>query len=71
MLSDEPRDIAVACASLVMHIEKWTDGRLDAIFARAPHDVRVWRVLVSALDEQHGDTFFRHWTMDALQLAVQ
>lgn len=71
VLIDEPRDIAVACASLVMHIEKWTDRRLDAIFARAPHDVRVWRALVSALDESHGETFFRLWTRDAGLLVVQ
>jgi len=71
VLIDEPRDTVVACASLVMHVEKWTDRRMDGVFARAPHDVCVWRVLVSALDESHGETFFRLWTMDAGLAVIQ
>ncbi|QNE46001.1 hypothetical protein F1C58_03115 [Glaciihabitans sp. INWT7] len=70
-LIDEPRDIAVACASLVMHFEKWTDRRMDAVFARAPGDVRKWRELVSALDESHGETFFRLWATDSGLSVVQ
>jgi very-short-patch-repair endonuclease len=71
VLIDEPRDIAVACASLVMHFEKWTEGRMNAVFARAPRDVRAWRVLVSGLDESHGETFFRLWAADAGLSVVQ
>jgi hypothetical protein len=71
VLVDEPRDIAVACASLVMHFERWTDRRMDAVFARAPRDVRAWRGLVSALDESHGETFFRLWATDSGLPVVQ
>lgn len=67
----EPRDVAVACASLVMHREKWMEARMDAVFARAPRDVQLWRELVSGLDESHGETFFRLWTRDIGILVVQ
>ena len=65
VLIDEPRDIAVACASLVMHREKWTGARMKAVFARATRDVQTWRQLVSGMDESHGETFFRLWMKDA------
>ncbi|MHC5795267.1 hypothetical protein ACVXZ4_03835 [Lacisediminihabitans sp. FW035] len=71
ILIDEPRDIAVACASLVMHFERWTDRRMDAVFARAPREVRAWRRLVSPLDESHGETFFRLWAGDSGLSVVQ
>ena len=71
VLIDEPRDIAIACASLVMHFEKWTDRRMDAVFARAPRDVGAWRALVSSLDESHGETFFRLWAGDSGLSTVQ
>ncbi|MCU1586461.1 MAG: hypothetical protein JWM49_3017 [Microbacteriaceae bacterium] len=64
-LIEEPRDIAVACASAVMHHERWSPERMDAVFRRAPAEVRRWRGLVSALDESHGETFFRLWLLDA------
>jgi very-short-patch-repair endonuclease len=71
VLTDEPRDVAVACASLVMHRQKWTAQRMDAVFSRAPKGARAWRALVSGLDEAHGETFFRLWTGDAGIPSVQ
>ena len=65
VLLEEPRDIAVACCSAVMHHKKLDPGRLDAIFHQAPARVQCWRGLVSALDESHGETFARLWLMDA------
>lgn len=65
VLVEEPRDIAVACCSAVMHHKKMGASRLDALFRRAPARVRCWRGLVSALDESHGETFARLWFMDA------
>lgn len=72
VLVEEPRDIAVACCSAVMHHKKLGPIRLDAIFRRAPARVQCWRGLVSALDESHGETFARLWLMDAgVQLEQQ
>jgi very-short-patch-repair endonuclease len=65
VLVEEPRDIAVACCSAVMHSKRWSAHRIDAVFARAPLRARCWRGLVSALDESHGETFARLWFMDA------
>lgn len=65
VLVEESRDIAVACASAVMHHERWSDQRMDAVFRRAPASARVWRGLVTRLDESHGETFFRLWAADA------
>lgn len=71
-LIEEPRDIAVACASAVAHREKWSARRMDAVFRRAPLQVREWRRLVSSLDESHGETFFRLWLLDeGMPLAQQ
>lgn len=61
----EPRDVAVACASAVMHRLSWSERRMDAVFDLAPEQARAWRPLVSALDEAHGETFFRLWALDA------
>lgn len=65
VLITESRDIAVACCSAALHNRKLTARRLDAVFARAPDRVQGWRSLVSSVDEAHGETFFRLWTMDA------
>jgi very-short-patch-repair endonuclease len=59
-----PRDIAVACASAVAHRRRWSRSRIKSLFARAPLFAQKWGHLVSALDESHGETFFRLWTMD-------
>jgi very-short-patch-repair endonuclease len=65
VLVDEPRDIAIACASAVMRRKNWSARRLDRVFARAPSRVQHWRTLVSVLDDSHGETFFRLWLGDA------
>jgi very-short-patch-repair endonuclease len=65
VLIEEPRDIAVACASAVMRHARWSAARLGAVFDRAPRRVQAWRSLVSALDDSHGETFFRLWFGDA------
>ena len=65
VLSDESREIAVACASAVMHCGLLTAAHLDAVFQRAPLRTARWRCLVSALDESHGETFARLWMTDA------
>lgn len=65
VLVSEGRDIAVACASAVMHQRLLTPTELDEVFRRAPGRVAAWRCLVSALDESHGETFARLWMADA------
>jgi very-short-patch-repair endonuclease len=64
-LVEEPRDIAVACASAVMRHERWPPERMDAVFRQAPPEVLRWRGLVSMLDDSHGETLFRLWSLDA------
>jgi very-short-patch-repair endonuclease len=64
-LIKEPRDVAVACASAVMRHEHWAQGRMDEVFRRAPPEARRWRGLVSMLDDSHGETLFRLWSLDA------
>ena len=64
VLATEGRDIAVACCSAVMHVERWSERRMDAVFARAPAQVQRWRQLVNRRDESHGETFVRLWTGD-------
>ena len=65
VLIEEPRDIAVACASAVLRHRRLSAARLHAVFARAPQRVRCWLALVSALDDSHGETFVRLWFHDA------
>jgi hypothetical protein len=65
VLMTEPRDVAVATASAVARYKKWPKKRMDAVFARAPKRAQVWRELVCALDDSHGETFVRLWLMDA------
>ena len=65
VLSAEGRDIAVACASAVMHNRLLTHAQLDDVFLRAPARAAAWRCLVSSRDESHGETFARLWMTDA------
>lgn len=65
VLVEEPRDIAVACASAVMRHSALTADELAAVFARAPKHCRPWLELVSPLDDSHGETFSRLWLGDA------
>jgi very-short-patch-repair endonuclease len=65
VLTEEGRDIAVACASAVMHHGLLTPDQLSAVFERAPARVAGWRRLVSHLDESHGETFARLGMTDA------
>ena len=65
VLNEEPRDVAIACASAVMRHKRWSSRKMDAVFARAPLQARAWRPLVSALDDSHGETFLRLWFLDA------
>jgi hypothetical protein len=65
VLATEPRDVAVACCSAVARYKRWSAGRMDAVFARAPRPARRWRGLVGVLDDSHGETFVRLWLMDA------
>lgn len=65
VLAEESREIAVACASAVMHNGLLTAGQLSAVFERAPARVAGWRCQVSHLDESHGETFARLWMTDA------
>jgi very-short-patch-repair endonuclease len=64
VLVDEPRDIAVACCSAVMRHTRWSEARMDAVFERAPERAQPWRVLVSALDDSHGESFMRLGFLD-------
>lgn len=65
VLTEEGRDIAVACASAVLHRGMLTPAALDEVFRRAPARAAAWRCLVSDLDESHGETFARLWMTDA------
>ena len=65
VLRTEGRDIAVACCSAVMHAFRWSESRMDAVFAIAPKRVQSWRDLVNGFDEAHGETFVRLWFGDA------
>lgn len=65
VLAEECREIAVACASAVLHHRLLTPEQLAAVFARAPARVAGWQCLVSALDESHGETYARLWMIDA------
>ena len=65
VLIEEPRDIAVACASAVMRRLSWSEAEMDAVFERAPKEAQPWRSLISRLDDSHGETFLRLWFIDA------
>lgn len=65
VLMTETRDVAVACCGAALQKRLLTPSTLDAVFARAPKRVQRWRGLVSALDESHGETYFRVWLIDA------
>jgi very-short-patch-repair endonuclease len=65
VLGEEAREIAVACASAVMHRGLLTPDQLAAVFERAPGRVADWRCQVSHLDESHGETFARLWMTEA------
>jgi very-short-patch-repair endonuclease len=65
VLIDEHRDVAVACCGLALRRGAVSEAQLDRVFARAPLRVRMWRRLVSSLDEAHGETYFRLWADDA------
>ena len=71
VLLEETRDIAVACCSAVLRHRKLSSARLDAVFRRAPQRVQIWRPLVSALDDSHGETFLRVSFEDAGMPYVQ
>ena len=64
VIEHEGRDVAVACASAVMRHQKWSRARLERVFARAPARTHCWLVLVSGLDDSHGETFVRLWLLD-------
>ncbi len=65
VIAEEPRDVAVACASAALHHRTTTLARLRAVFAASPARTRGWLGLVSAADESHGETFVRLWLRDA------
>ncbi|MHA6667372.1 hypothetical protein ACX3O0_00725 [Homoserinimonas sp. A447] len=65
ILAEESREIAVACASAVMHRGLLTPVQLAAVFERAPARVAGWQCQVSDRDESHGETFARLWMTDA------
>jgi very-short-patch-repair endonuclease len=71
VLITESRDVALACCGTALQRRLLTPSALDAIFEEAPARVRGWRRLVSALDESHGETFFRLWLADAGQSCEQ
>ena len=64
ILATEARDVAIACCSAALRKKKITRTALAAVFATAPLHARRWASLPSALDDSHGETFFRLWTMD-------
>jgi very-short-patch-repair endonuclease len=64
VLRHHPRDVAVACVSAVANRRRWGRARVASLFARAPLFAQRWQRLVSALDESHGETFFRLWILD-------
>jgi very-short-patch-repair endonuclease len=47
-----------------MRRRRWTPHRLAAVFERVPARCRAWLGLVSALDDSHGETYFRLWIAD-------
>ena len=57
--------MAIACCSAALRHRKITHAALARVFAAAPDRARRWRQLPSALDDSHGETFFRLWTLDA------
>lgn len=65
VLSTETRDVAIACCSAALRHRKITHAALARVFAEAPDRAQRWRQLPSALDDSHGETFFRLWTLDA------
>jgi very-short-patch-repair endonuclease len=65
VLTEEGREIAIACASAVMHHRLLTPAQLEEVFSRAPARAQAWRSLVSDRDESHGETFARLWMKDA------
>jgi hypothetical protein len=65
ILATESRDVAVACCSAALRHRKISPAALSSVFAAAPLRARRWAALPSALDDSHGETFFRLWTMDA------
>lgn len=65
ILCTEARDVAVACCSAALRHRKITPPALAAVFDRAPERARRWSSLPSALDDSHGETFFRLWLLDA------
>ena len=71
VLASQPRNIAVACASAVMHKRMLTARQLSAVFERAPSWARPWEELVSHLDESHGETFTRLGLRDAGIVMIQ
>ena len=54
-----PRDVALACCGLALQRKLISERQLEVLFAHAPRRVQDWQVLVSALDEAHGETYFR------------
>jgi very-short-patch-repair endonuclease len=54
-----PRDVALACCGLALQRKLISERQLEVVFAHAPQRVQPWQVLVSALDEAHGETYFR------------
>jgi len=64
VLIEEPRDIAVACASTVVRHGALTGDQLAVVFVRAPQHCQPWQALISALDDSHGETFTRLWLGD-------
>ncbi|MES2171357.1 MAG: type IV toxin-antitoxin system AbiEi family antitoxin domain-containing protein [Actinomycetota bacterium] len=65
VLSDESRDVSVACASALLRYAGFDMSRLGAVFARAPARCLGWLELVSERDDSHGETFLRLWLRDA------
>lgn len=59
VISTESRDVAVACCSAALNLHLIGARELASIFERAPKRNRRWMMLVSALDESHGETRFR------------
>lgn len=65
VLATAGRDVAVAACSAALQAQALRAWELDLVFDRAPARVRLWRALVSSLDESYGETYARLWFGDA------
>lgn len=65
ILHTASREVAISACDAVVRYLGWSDGRLDAAFARAPRRVAAWRGLVDGRADSWGETIVRLRLRDA------